>query len=98
RYDRSVIVPEADIEGLGLVVGSLLCAFLVTALSAVTLWLGGPWLLTILHAPDLHGILWLVPVNVFILGVLAPLNSWDTRKRHFGWITIAQVASSMAYI
>jgi lipopolysaccharide exporter len=98
RYDRSIIVPEADIEGFGLVVGSLLCTFLVTGISAVALWLAGPWLLRVLDAPDLHGCLWLVPVNVFILGILAAHNSWDTRKRRFGWITIAQVASSLAYV
>src|SRR5262249_39342788 len=67
RYDRSIIVPESDSEGFGLVVGSLLCTFLITAVSALALWLGGPWLLRILGAPDLRGSLWLVPVNVFIL-------------------------------
>ena len=98
RYDRSIIVPASDEEAFNLVGVSLLCVVLITALSAIIVFLGGNLLLDRLHAPGLNPYLWMVPLNVFLLGLLAALNSWHTRKRNFSLLTMAQVLSAVSYI
>jgi len=98
RYDRSIIVPASDEEAFNLVGVSLLCVVLITALSVMIVTLGRPLLLERLNAPGLGPYLWMVPVNVFLLGLLAALNSWHTRKRNFSLVTIAQVLSAVSYL
>jgi lipopolysaccharide exporter len=98
RYDRSIIVPEEDEEAVNLLAVSLACIFLVVGASVVILLLGKNYLVRELQVPGLHRILWLVPVNVFFQGLLAALNTWNTRKRHFGLITVTQIVSSAGYV
>ncbi|MDI9561260.1 MAG: oligosaccharide flippase family protein, partial [Pseudomonadota bacterium] len=39
--------------------------------------------------------LWLVPVTFFFHGLFLALNSWNSRTKHFGRLSIAQVVSSL---
>jgi lipopolysaccharide exporter len=98
RYDRSIIVPASDQEAMNLAAVSLLFVIAITALSTILLALGKSLLLNSLKVASLGPFLWLVPINVFASGLLAILNSWNTRKRHFTLVTLGQMASAMAYI
>jgi O-antigen/teichoic acid export membrane protein len=98
RYDRSIIVPAGDEDAANLVGGSLFFVLLVSGLSMPLVFFGKAELVRRLNAPGLGAYLWLVPVNVFFLGVLAALNSWNTRKRHFTLITVAGVLCSACYV
>jgi len=98
RYDRSIIVPAQDEAGVNLVAVSLLFVVVITGLSLPLVIFGQTLFLHQLNAPGLAPYLWLVPVSVFFLGLLAALNSWNTRKRHFTLITVAGVLSSASYV
>ena len=98
RYDRSVIVPADDSDAINLLALSILCTAAITTLVTPFLWLGKTFILGRLHAPEMSGFYWLVPVNLFLLGVLAALNAWGTRKAQFTLVTVAQTLSSVAYI
>jgi len=98
RYDRAIILPAQDKEAFDLFGVSIFAALLVSTMAIVMVTAGKTVLFVRLKSPDLQAYLWLVPLNVFFLGVLSALNSWKTRKRGFTAITIAQVLSSACYI
>jgi lipopolysaccharide exporter len=98
RYDRSIIVPASDVDAANLVGGSLFLVLLVSGLSVPLVFLGKAEFVRRLNAPGLGAYLWLVPVNVLFLGVVAVLNSWSTRKRHFTLITVAGFLCSACYV
>lgn len=96
RYEVAIYLPEKDEDASGLVV---LCLYLVTAttlLTVVLILLGGKAGLRMVHAPELQGYLWLLPLNVFVNGVWTVLNCWNQRKRRFARITAMQVVMRIA--
>ncbi|MDI6867843.1 hypothetical protein [Methanoculleus sp.] len=60
------------------------------------LYFGGDALLSLLRAPGLEPYLMLVPPVGFISGVFLALNYWNSRTKHFGRLSVARVASSLA--
>jgi O-antigen/teichoic acid export membrane protein len=94
RYERAIMLPEKDEDASSLLVASLFIAGGIALLSAgVTLLLGGAavrWL----QAPDLAPYLWLLPVAVLVYGIGSALRQWNTRTKHFGLLSGAQIASA----
>lgn len=98
RYDRSIIVPKEDQDALYLVEGSFVAVSLFTILSVLFVLFARDLLARWLKAPELASYLWLLPVYVFFYGSLAALNSWTTRKKKFGLITLIQIVSVVCYV
>lgn len=96
RYEVAIYLPERDEEASKLVI---LCLYFVIATTLVTslltFLLGGEGL-RMVHASELSGYLWLLPLNVFITGVWTILNCWNQRKLRFGRITAMQVVMRIA--
>ena len=98
RYDRSIIVPAKDEDALNLVAVSLTATGLVSGLSLLLFLPGETWILGRLNAPELVSYVWLIPLNLVLMGILAALYCWNTRKAHFTLVTIAQTLASLCYV
>ncbi len=98
RYELSIVLPESDEEAANLFASSLVIAFLMSLLMVPAVWLGGPWIVRLLNAPELGPYLWLLPPVVFFGGLSLGhpgLNYWATRFRHFGRLSMTQVINSL---
>ena len=96
RYEFAIMLPEEERDAVNLLA---LCCAIVTGISLLTL----PVMLffesaivTFLNAPGLAGNLWLVAPFVFVTGLFAALNYWNSRTRRYGRLSVARVVSSVA--
>lgn len=95
RYELAIMLPERDEDAANLLAVSLSFVLVVTGLSAgLVLFAGGP-IVRLLNAPDLASYLWLVPLAVLLNGGFLALNYWNSRTKHFGRLSIAQVSQSV---
>ncbi|MBK8985790.1 MAG: oligosaccharide flippase family protein [Chloroflexi bacterium] len=95
RYELAIMLPESDEEAANLLGVSLFFTIIVSLLTVLVVWLVKEPLLYWLNAPGLRPYLWLLPVAVFVSGVFGSLNYWNSRTKHFGRISIAQVSRSV---
>jgi len=94
RYESAIMLPRTDAEAANLLAVSLLFPLLVALAAAAVLAVAAGPLLAALNAPELSPYLWLAPVSVFISGVFAALNYWNSRTRHFTRLSVARVGSA----
>lgn len=95
RYNFAIILPDNEKEAVNIMGLSLLIALITSGLSAVALFFGGDELLSLLNAPGLAPYLILMPPFIFIGGIFLALNSWNTRTKHFGRLSIARITNSI---
>jgi len=98
RYELSIVLPERDEEAANAAAVSFVFILLTTGLTALLLAYFADSLLRWLHAPELLPYLWLAPVTVLLNGVFAALSYWNTRKKNFGRLTVAQLASAIFFV
>ena len=94
RYELSILLPEKDGEAVNVVGVSFSFLLLITAVSTAIVWVGGEALARLLKTPELDRYLWLFPISLFFGGLLAVLIHWNTRKKQFTLLTIAQVVGA----
>lgn len=94
RYNFAIMIPKNDGEAVNLLALSLLIVVVISGLTFLALYFGADALLLLLKTPDLAAYLVLVPPFVFVSGIFLALNSWNTRTKHFGRLSIARVTSS----
>lgn len=95
RYELAIMLPESDEEAANLLAVSVFFVFLISGLTAVIVALGQRSLVSLLKAPQVAPYLWLVPPTVFVSGVFLALNYWNSRTKHFGRLSIAQLSRSI---
>jgi len=95
RYEIAIMLPESAEEAANILGVSLLSVIIMTILSALIVWLGGEQIISLINAPQLKIYLWLIPVTIFFQGIFLALNYWNSRTKHFGRISVAQVVSSL---
>ena len=95
RYELAIMLPESHEEASNILGVSLLSVIIMTTLSALIVWLGNETIISLLHAPQLKNYLWLVPIAIFVQGAFLALNYWNSRTKHFGRLSVAQVISSL---
>ena len=96
RYEFAIMLPRSDEEG-GHVLW--LCLLMVGAISLCTI----PIVVILpnqisglFNIPPLAQYLWLLPAFIFATGLFQALNFWNSRTRHFGRLSIAQVTRTFA--
>ncbi|MDD3828333.1 MAG: oligosaccharide flippase family protein [Anaerolineae bacterium] len=97
RYELAIMLPESDEEAANLFAGSLAIAFLMTLSTVPLVWLGRPFIVRLLNAPELAPYFWLVPIVTFFGGIAMghpALNYWSSRSRRFGRLSRTRVISS----
>lgn len=95
RYELSIMLPKADEDAVNLFAVSLSFVLVITAISALIVFFAGDVIINLLNSPALKRYLWLIPISVFVSGIFLALNYWNSRKKHFGRLSIARVVSSV---
>lgn len=95
RYEQAIMLPQSNEEAANILGVSLLSVIIMTSLFALIVWLGSEKIISLLHAPQLKNYLWLVPVTIFFQGLFLALNYWNSRTKHFGRLSVAQIISSL---
>lgn len=94
RYDLSIVLPKSDDEGAALLWGSLAVAVLTSGIVLVVFLLLPKSVLAHLGAEGISGYVPLVALATGIGGAFNALNYWHTRKRSFGNLATARVATT----
>ncbi len=97
RYEIAIGLPEQRQDGVELLRLSLLCALVTSILVMVAVWLVPKAVLA--HAFDARmvGLLWLVPVAVFLLAAMSALQQWFIRERGFAAIAQSRIAQGAGH-
>jgi lipopolysaccharide exporter len=95
RYELSIMLPKQDDEAANLLALSLFFVVVVSGTTLVVLRLFRTPLVSLLNAPDLAPYLWLLPLSVLVQGAFLALNYWNSRTKHFGRLSVAQIAQSV---
>jgi O-antigen/teichoic acid export membrane protein len=95
RYELAIMLPESHEEAANILGVSLLSVLIMTVISVLIIWLGSGIIIALLKAPQLKKYLWIVPAAIFFQGIFLALNYWNTRTKHYGRLSIAQVISSL---
>lgn len=95
RYELAIMLPESHVEAANILGVSLLSVFFITVLSILIIYLSGDIIVCLFKVPQLKKYLWLVPVAIFFQGIFLALNYWNTRTKHYGRLSVAQIVSSL---
>lgn len=93
-YDSAILLPKEDREAANVLALSLGFVSVVTLLTIPLTWFGRNLIFEWLKAPELEGYLWLIPITVLFGGIFLALRCWNSRRRQFALISIAQVLTT----
>jgi O-antigen/teichoic acid export membrane protein len=96
RYELAIMLPRKDDDATNLLAASLILAGAVTLFTVPAIHYAGDFIIDFMKSPALGPYLWLVPIAVFANGAVLAFNYWISRNRHFGDLSLARVASSIA--
>jgi O-antigen/teichoic acid export membrane protein len=96
RYELAIMLPKRDEDAANLLAASLILAGVISVLTIPITYYAGNFIILSLKSPALNPYLWLIPLAVFLNGVVLAFNYWISRTRHFGSLSVARVASSIA--
>ena len=96
RYEMAVVLPKSDEEAINIVALSLLITLtLVTAVSLVIL-IYKDELLHLFHIESVGNLLYLVPLSLFLAGIIQTFTYWSNRKEYFQTMSSSQIAQSVS--
>lgn len=90
----AILLPKSDKEAVNLLSLSILSAILISILTIPFVLLGRDVIAELLGAPELSPYLLLIPPFVLTSGIFLALNSWNSRNKHYGRLSVAQVTQS----
>jgi O-antigen/teichoic acid export membrane protein len=88
------MLPETDEEAANLLGLSVCFVLVVSILTALIVSLASDMIIDLFDAPNLRKYLWLISPAVFIGGLFTAFNHWNSRTKHFGRISVAQILSA----
>ena len=90
-YSSAIMLPKSDKIASNVLAVCLFFTVLISVLSAAIIFFCGETISHLLKIPELYNYLWLIPVNVFLVGLYFTLRYWNMRKKRFGHISIANI-------
>ncbi|HYD78287.1 MAG TPA: oligosaccharide flippase family protein [Paucimonas sp.] len=94
RYETAIPLPEDGAEAAALAALGLLCVALVSALSAIPIFLYGTEIAAWLNTPRLADYFYLVPLGALLAGCYSVLNFCAIRSREFGPLAKTKLGQS----
>lgn len=95
RYDLAVMLPDDDVQAASLLLLCILLSGLVAVACLPLVYAGGGWVVASTKAESLGGLVWLVPVSVFLTGMFLALNAWGSRVGRYGRLSATRVTQTM---
>jgi len=98
RYESAIVLPREEVKAFNIFVLCLLSvvSFSMLSLMIATFW--GKALACILNKPWLQPWLWFVSAGVLIQGLFSCFSYMNTRRKHFGSISLARVSTSVVTV
>jgi O-antigen/teichoic acid export membrane protein len=94
-YSSSIVLPQHDRVAANMLCVSLVSTVFITFLTIPLVWLSSGPILRFLKVPELGGYLWLIPINIFVIGLYMSLRFWNVRCKQFGRIAIAKISNAV---
>ncbi|MBN4072119.1 lipopolysaccharide biosynthesis protein [Flavobacteriales bacterium AH-315-E23] len=94
KYELAVLLPEKDEEAINIVaLACLISLFVSTALLAVVVGFKSA-IIELLGDKSSGDWLYLLPLSLFLAGLLQAFNYWSNRRKRFGEISVSKVGQS----
>ena len=94
RYEMAIVLPKKDEDAAALFVLCCIALVAVTIFAVVLTMVFGTRALFYLNAGNLTSLLWLFPVNVFLIGSQLPFRFWYVRQKQFKINAASSILSS----
>jgi lipopolysaccharide exporter len=91
RYELAILLPKEDDKAKSLFCLSVLIIFLTTVVLFLFITLFKENILVIFNLQELGDLIFLIPLMSFLIGLIAVLNRWFSRKKQFSKLGITQV-------
>ncbi|MFK8078795.1 MAG: lipopolysaccharide biosynthesis protein [Granulosicoccus sp.] len=98
RYERAIVLPEADTDGVTVAVLCLLSVLLSTLLTLIGILFFAEQLTSLLSTPQLKPFLWALPISVLLLGMFTAFRFWAIRQNAYGQIGQARIKQVLASV
>jgi len=95
RYELAIMLPESKEEAANVLGVSIGLVLVITFFSIVIVFFWGDHIIHLFHAVGLKRYLWMIPVTIFFQGLFLAMNYWNSRTKHFGRLSVAQIISSV---
>ncbi len=97
RYQMAMLIPDDNDEAATVLLLCFASIAIVTLISVFLIIIFGNPFLTLINAPTLKSLLWLVPLAVAIQGTNLALYFWNTRKRKFTRMSLSVFLNKSSY-
>ena len=94
RYELAIVLPEEDKDACNLILVSILWTLITALIILIIVIVGRGWVAFLLKSPRIATWLWLLPINVFCLGLYQTLNYWNTRFKNYKRLAKRQITQS----
>lgn len=95
RYDYAIMLPERDEDAINLLGNSLSISLVFSGVVGFIIWNWQEYVTRLLKSPELGPYLGIVPGALFIQGLFQSLNSWNSRRKYFGRLSVARITASI---
>ena len=95
RYEQTIILPKDDKSATNQAYISLFFTLLTTIIFSSVIFFGGRKIALILNSPALVKFLWLVPINILLLGINNIFTLWNTRFRKYSRLALSHITNEM---
>jgi len=92
RYELAIMLPEDDVDAAALLGLCFILPAAISLLSLAAIACCGQLVLETLQASELVPYAWLIPLALFLQGILLPLRYWNSRHRRFHRLASVSVA------
>ena len=98
RYELAILLPEDDLEAVSIFSLSFVINCIGTLIISILLFFFGDLLVGLLENPELSDWLFLIPITVFLIGLMNTLNTFNNRLKKFKDIATAAILKSVALV
>ena len=95
RYEQAIMLPQTHEEAVNVLAVCICSTILIALFSGMIVVFAGSAISRRLAAPELNTYLGLIPLAVLFSGLFTALNYWNSRTKHFGRLSVAQIISSV---
>lgn len=95
RYEMAIVLPKKNEDAINILALSLLVCFFIVFVVTVVIILFKENILLILNTTSLGNLLYLVPISIFLAGLVQSFNYWSNRQEYFKNISTAQISQSL---
>jgi lipopolysaccharide exporter len=95
RYELAIMLPKEHEDAANVVALSVFIVLLMSGITLIGVIIFRGAVATLLKIPEMTSWVLIIPVHVFLLGVIHIFTNWNTRMKNFSQVATARVMSSV---